>query len=53
MNNSIDRHALVSRHDVTLTGADEREQLQVGNGSFALGLDYTGLQTFYGNTLSD
>ncbi len=49
----IDRRALVSRHDVTLNGADEREQLQVGNGSFALGLDCTGLQTFYGNTLSD
>jgi len=49
----IDRRALVTRHDVVLTTAQPNERLQVGNGAFALGLDPTGLQTFYGNTLSD
>ncbi len=49
----INRHQLVSRHDITLTNANERERFQIGNGAFALGLDCTGLQTFYGNTLSD
>ncbi len=49
----IDRRELVSRHNITLTKANERERLQIGNGAFALGLDCTGLQTFYGNTMSD
>ncbi|MES2461413.1 MAG: hypothetical protein V4671_12590, partial [Armatimonadota bacterium] len=49
----IDRQALVTRHDVLLTSYDPQEQLQVGNGSFALGIDCTGLQTFGGNTMSD
>lgn len=49
----IDRHALVSRHDVVLTSADPKESLQVGNGGFAFGMDCTGLQTFYGNTMAD
>lgn len=49
----IDRHALVTRHNVTLTKADAQESLQAGNGGFALGVDVTGLQTFYGNTFSD
>lgn len=48
----IDRHALVTRHNVTLTNADERTTLQVGNGEFAFGVDVTGLQSCYGNTLS-
>jgi hypothetical protein len=48
----IDRHAVVSRHDVVLRAPDETSPLQVGNGDFAFGADVTGLQTFYGNTLS-
>ena len=48
----IDRHAVVSRHNVTLTsfGVDvprnKQSVLQVGNGHFAFGMDVTGLQTF-------
>ena len=49
----IDRHALVTRHNVVLTAAHNSEELQVGNGHFAYGVDVTGLQTFYGNTMSD
>ena len=48
----IDRHALVSRHNVVLDKADPQTALQVGNGEFAFGLDATGLQTFFGNTMS-
>ncbi|MGD0383197.1 MAG: hypothetical protein ABSA77_06750, partial [Thermoguttaceae bacterium] len=48
----IDRHALVVRHNVVLDKADPQTALQVGNGEFAFGLDVTGLQTFYGNTMS-
>lgn len=42
----IDRHALVSRHNVVLTAYDADRPLQVGNGEFAFGMDVTGLQTF-------
>ncbi len=42
----IDRHALVSRHDVTLTNFDADNPLSVGNGGFAFTVDATGLQTF-------
>ena len=50
----IDRHALVSRHNVELTALDKNAPLQVGNGHFAFGIDATGLQTFVPfNTLSD
>ena len=49
----IDRHALVTRHNVILDKADPQTSLQVGNGEFAFGLDATGLQTFYGNTMSN
>lgn len=42
----IDRHALVTRHNVTLTRFDGDRPLQVGNGEFAFGMDVTGLQTF-------
>ena len=49
----IDRHALVTRHNVVLSAAHHSEELQVGNGHFAYGVDVTGLQTFYGNTMSD
>jgi len=48
----IDRHALVTRHNVVLTNPDPKCILQVGNGEIAFGVDVTGLQTFYGNTLS-
>ncbi len=43
---SIDRHALVSRHNVVLTAFNGERPLQVGNGEFAFGMDITGLQTF-------
>jgi len=32
----IDRHALVTRHDVVLTNFDAANPLSVGNGGFAL-----------------
>ncbi len=43
---AIDRHALVTRHNVVLTQFDGTRPLQVGNGEFAFGMDITGLQTF-------
>lgn len=43
---AIDRHALVTRHNVVLTNADPFSTLQVGNGEFAFAVDVTGLQTF-------
>lgn len=49
----IDRHAVVARHAVVITTPNSRYPLQVGNGGFAFGADVTGLQTFYGNTMSD
>jgi hypothetical protein len=50
---SIDRHALVSRHNVILTEINHERPLQVGNGEFAFGMDITGLQTFVPfNTMS-
>jgi len=42
----IDRHALVTRHNVTLSQADTLTPLSVGNGEFAFTADITGLQTF-------
>lgn len=42
----IDRHALVTRHNVVLTAADVLSSLSVGNGEFAFTADVTGLQTF-------
>ena len=42
----IDRHALVTRHDVVLTNFDVNNPLSVGNGEFAFTVDATGLQTF-------
>ncbi len=42
----IDRHALVSRHDVALTNFDAANPLSVGNGEFCFTVDATGLQTF-------
>lgn len=43
---SVDKHAVVSRHNVTLRAADPYETLSVGNGEFAFNFDITGLQTF-------
>ncbi|HTY86664.1 MAG TPA: hypothetical protein VMB80_04305 [Candidatus Acidoferrum sp.] len=42
----IDRHALVTRHNVVLTNFDANNPLTVGNGRFAFTVDATGLQTF-------
>jgi hypothetical protein len=39
----IDRHALVTRHNVVLTGVDILSPLSVGNGEFAFTADVTGL----------
>jgi hypothetical protein len=46
MAGKIDRHALVSRHNVTLEDFNRLSPLSVGNGSFAFTADLTGLQTF-------
>lgn len=51
---TIDRHALVSRHNIITDRTINKSPAQVGNGSFAFGMDITGLQTFTPfNTLSD
>lgn len=42
----IDRHALVTRHNVRIDKADAFSPLSVGNGRFAFTADVTGLQTF-------
>ncbi len=42
----IDRHALVTRHNVILKKADPLTPLSVGNGEFAFTADVTGLQSF-------
>ena len=42
----IDRQALVTRHNPTLTRIDPTSPLMVGNGNFAFTADITGLQTF-------
>ena len=46
----IDRHALVSRHDIQWN--DLEGVIPLGNGEFCFGADGTGLQTFCGNTMS-
>ncbi len=43
---AIDRHALVTRHNIALTQADSLAALSVGNGNFAFTVDATGLQSF-------
>jgi hypothetical protein len=48
----IDREALVKRHTVQLDKLSDSELLQTGNGEIAFGIDATGLQTFYGNSMS-
>ncbi|RAK50828.1 hypothetical protein [Phenylobacterium deserti] len=42
----IDRQALVSRHNVTLSEIDPHAPLMVGNGDLGFTADITGLQTF-------
>jgi hypothetical protein len=42
----IDRHALVTRHNPTVTAIDKAAPFMVGNGNFAFTADITGLQTF-------
>lgn len=42
----IDRKALVTRHNPTITAADSLSSLSAGNGRFAFTADITGLQTF-------
>lgn len=50
---AIDRHALVTRHNVVIEEFSSRRPLQVGNGEFAFNFDVTGLQSFTPfNTLS-
>ncbi|RYY24501.1 MAG: hypothetical protein EOP62_16755 [Sphingomonadales bacterium] len=42
----IDRHALVTRHNITLTQVDRHAPLMLGNGDLGFTADITGLQTF-------
>jgi hypothetical protein len=42
----IDRHAVVSRHNVVMRTFDPLSPISVGNGHFAFSVDPTGLQTF-------
>ena len=48
----IDRKAVVQRHNIVFAKPNPAEIPQVGNGEVAFGVDVTGLQTLYGNTLS-
>lgn len=43
---SVDRHALVTRHHPVVRSVDYDAPLTVGNGGFAFTVDVTGLQTF-------
>lgn len=52
LGSSINRHDVIARNNVLLSRPDPQSPLQVGNGRVAFNLDVTGLQTFYGNTLS-
>ena len=47
---TIDRHALVTRHNITWNEVAGR--LPLGNGEFCFGADGSGLQTFAGNSMS-
>jgi hypothetical protein len=42
----INRHALVTRHNITLTKVDPHAPLMLGNGNIGFTADITGLQTF-------
>jgi len=48
-NPPIDRHALVTRHDIDWPSLDG--QIPLGNGNFAFNADGTGLETVGGNTM--
>jgi len=43
---TIDREALVKRHNLKISNIKEPGPTQVGNGDFAYGFDITGMQTF-------
>ncbi len=43
---TIDRHAVVTRHNPRITTVDPEASLSVGNGDFAFTVDATGLQCF-------
>src|SRR6266536_1882379 len=43
---TIDRQALVNRHNVIITKVDSLSSLTAGNGKFAFTVDVTGLQSF-------
>ena len=43
---SIDRHAVVNRHNPVITQADSLSSLSVGNGHFVTTVDVTGLQSY-------
>ncbi len=42
----IERQALVSRHNLAFDSVDPKAPLMLGNGSFAMAIDITGLQSF-------
>jgi hypothetical protein len=42
----IDRHALVTRHNVVINAPDPNGAMALGNGEFAFNVDVTGLQSF-------
>jgi len=42
----IDRHALVTRHNIEVHSIDPTSAMAVGNGEFAFNFDVTGLQSF-------
>jgi len=42
----IDRHALITRHNIEVHAIDPNGAMAVGNGSFAFNFDVTGLQSF-------
>lgn len=45
-NGKIDRHALVTRHNIQHSSKDSLSSLTVGNGRFAYTVDITGMQSF-------
>ncbi len=50
----IDRHALVTRHNIEVHAIDPNGAMAVGNGSFAFNFDVTGLQSlpdYYAKTM--
>jgi protein-glucosylgalactosylhydroxylysine glucosidase len=47
-NTNTDRKAIVSRHNIDIDAIDTLNSLTLGNGAFAMTMDFTGLQTFPG-----